>query len=80
MAGQVKARLLLEAAEQGDAALMQAIGSKSTGQAVPECLDGQVTHDAILDKFRECYEQLYNSAGTEDAMEAIKEQKQPSSV
>ena len=77
MAGQVKSKLLLEAAEQGDAELMKemkkTLGSKATGQAVPECLDGKVTHDDILDRFKECYEQLYNSAGTEDAMATIKE-------
>ena len=53
--------------------MKRTLGSKSTGQTVPESLDGKVTHETILDRFRECYEQLYNSAGTEDAMSAIKE-------
>ena len=72
-----KSERLVEAAEQGNMALIhemkRTLGSKSTGQTVPESLDGKVTHETILDRFRECYEQLYNSAGTEDAMSAIKE-------
>ena len=46
---------------------------RNCGQAVPETLDGKVTHDSILDRFRECYEELYNSAGTEHAMNIIKQ-------
>ena len=78
MAGNVKSKNLLEAAEQGNLALMvemrRTLGRKSQGQAVPEELDGKVTHDTILDCFRECYEELYNSAGSEDAMVTIKEE------
>ena len=62
MAGNVKSKNLLEAAEQGNLALMEemrrTLGRKSQGQAVPEELDGKVTHDTILDRFRECYEEL----------------------
>ena len=80
LAGTMKSRNLLEAAEHGDQALMEemkmTLGRKSQGQAVPEALDGKVTHDTILDRFRECYEELYNSAGSEDAMDNIKEQLQ----
>ena len=67
----------VEAAEQGDEALMKEMKStldkKPQGQAVPETLDGKVTHDTILDRFRECYEELYNSAGSEHAMASLKE-------
>lgn len=77
LAANIKARKLLEAAEEGNIALMKemrnTLGRKTCGQAVPETLDGKVTHDSILDRFRECYEQLYNSAGTGDAMAIIKE-------
>jgi hypothetical protein len=77
LAGTMKARKLLEAAEEGNAALMKemrnTIERKNQGQAVPESLDGKVTHDTILDRFRECYEELYNSAGTQHAMDIIKE-------
>ena len=80
MAGNLQSRNLLEAAEQGDLALMQemkkTLGRKSQGQAIPEELDGKVTHETILDRFRECYEELYNSAGSEDAMATIKEELQ----
>ena len=31
-----------------------------------------MTHDSILERFREYYEELYNSAGTEEAMDMIK--------
>ena len=77
LAGSLQARKLTAAAEEGNMALMRemraTIGSKSVGQAIPECLDGNVTHDTILERFRECYEELYNSAGTEQAMETIRE-------
>ena len=67
----------VEAAEQGDEALMKEMKStldkKPQAQAVPETLDGKVTHDTILDRFRECYEELYNSAGSEHAMASLKE-------
>ena len=48
-------------------------GSKSKGQAMPEEIDGETEPDKILEKFKEVYENLYNSAGTVDAMTAIKE-------
>ena len=77
VAANMKARKLLEAAEEGNAALMKEMRNtlerNSHGQAVPESLDGKVTHDTILDRFRECYEELYNSAGTQHAMNIIKE-------
>ena len=77
VAATMKARKLLEAAEEGNIALMKEMRNtlerKSHGQAVPESLDGKVTHDTILDRFRECYEELYNSAGTQHAMDIIKE-------
>ena len=60
----------------GDIALMaemkRILGRKDTGQTVPESLDGKVTHDTILERFKECYEELYNSAGSENAMDIMK--------
>ena len=77
MAATAKARDLAAAAEAGDIALMKelkkSLDSKTTTQSVPDCLEGKVTHDTILDKFRECHQDLYNSAGTEAAMVSIKE-------
>ena len=76
-AATARARDLLVAAECGDVQLMmelkKTLSKKSYGQSVPDCMEGKVTHDTILDRFRECYQDLYNSAGTEDAMSGIKE-------
>ena len=77
VAATMKARKLLEAAEDGNVALMKEMRNtlerNSHGQTVPNSLDGKVTHENILDRFRECYEELYNSAGTEHAMVNVKE-------
>ena len=71
-----RAEDLLAASEAGDAALMQelrkTLNKGNSGQTVPDCLEGKVTHDTILDKFKECYEDLYNSASTGEAMADIK--------
>ena len=75
-AANARAKELRGAAEAGDRdllkVLMQNIGRKKSGQSVPDNFEGKVTHETILDKFRECYEELYNSASTEEAMIAIK--------
>ena len=80
LAATIKSRKLMEAAEQGNIALMRemrnTMNRKDHGQSIPESLDGKVTHDSILERFRECYEELYNSAGTEHAMDIIKEKLQ----
>ena len=77
LAASAKAQNILDASEKGDYALMaelrKILDTKSKGQTVPESLDGKVTHDTILERFRECYEELYNSAGSEAAMTGIKE-------
>ena len=76
VASSIESRKLLEASEAGDIALMtemkRVLGRKDTGQTVPDCLDGKVTHGDILQKFKECYEELYNSAESEDATALIK--------
>ena len=41
-------------------------------QTVPDSLDGKVTPETVLERFRECYHDLFNSAGTQNAMTAIK--------
>ena len=80
IAASAKAKELSSAAEAGDVALMRelkkSLGSKDSSQSVPTCLEGKVTHETILDKFRQCYQDLYNSAGTEAAMINIKEKIQ----
>ena len=76
LSGSLQARKLLVAAEEGNIALMKemknTLGKKNLGQSIPDSLDGKVTHDSILERFRECYEELCNSAGTEQAMDMIK--------
>ena len=76
-ASTVKARELTSAAKAGDIALMKelkkSLDSKEISQSVPDCLEGKVTHETIIEKFRQCYKDLYNSAGTQAAMINIKE-------
>ena len=77
VAASAKSQDLLAASEAGDVALnkelMKTLGDKSIGQSGPDCLDGRVTHATILKRFRECYQDLYNSASSKDAMASIKE-------
>ena len=71
-----KAMDLLAASEAGDIALMEELRKSLKGkseQQVPDSLEGKVTHEDILEKIKECYEQLYNSANTDLAMNNIKE-------
>jgi hypothetical protein len=71
-----KAEILLEASEQNDIDLkeMKKIKDcKSKGQVMPEQVDGETEPDRILDKFKEVYENLYNSSETAEATNSIKE-------
>ena len=72
----IKSKELMEAAELGDINLMKdmrkTLSKKTDAQQVPDCLDGKVTHDRILERFKDYYEELYNSASTEAAMTLIK--------
>ena len=76
----LKAKDLLEASEKGDKDLMEEIrksmSKKCKDQTIPESLDGKVGFDNILEQFRVVYENLYNSAGSKDAMQGIKERLQ----
>ena len=80
LAATQKAQQLLAASEAGDKALMKeltkSLGAKQTGQAIPESVEGKVTHDGILEIFRECYSNLYNSASSMDTMAIIKNRLQ----
>ena len=70
----------MEASEEGDVALMKefnkSLYGKSTGQTVPESLEGKVTNERILEMFRDCYNDLYNSASTGECMIEIKNKLQ----
>ena len=70
----IRAEQLLEASEAGDIELMKAFkGKKGTCQTMPDSIEGKTEHHEILDKFKEVYEQLYNSAESKEAMNSIKE-------
>ena len=73
----IMAENLLEASEQSEIDLLMEMkrikGSKPKGQTIPDEIDGETEPDNILNKFKEVYEDLYNSADTSDAMIAIKE-------
>lgn len=72
----LRAASLKEAAASGDMALIaelkRNLGKPKGEQEVPESLEGEVTEDGILTKFRDLYSELYNSAGTEDEVGKIK--------
>ena len=72
----LRAEELLEASESGDIDLMAAMkvikGKKNTGQTMPDSVEGETESEKILDKFKEVYQLLYNSAGTAGAMKVIK--------
>ena len=53
--------------------LTKSLGAKQTRQAVPESVEGKVSHDDILEVFRENYSNLYNSASSLDTMAIIKD-------
>ena len=67
-----RAQSLLVAAQSGDKALLRemraVLGSKHQKQEVPDQLEGEQGHAAVLEKFRSLYSALYNSAGSEGRM------------
>ena len=75
-AANAKAEELLAASEAGDAALIyelkKSLDKKYISQRIPESLDGQTTPDSILERFRLCYQELFNSAADNLAMAEIK--------
>ena len=76
-ADNIMAENLMEAAQEGETDLLKEMkkvkGGKSIGQSMPDEIDGESDPDDILDKFREVYKTLYNSADTSEVMEVIKE-------
>ena len=68
-ANTARASSLLAAAESGDRALLAkmkgVMGRRKTSQELPGCLEGSVGETEILEKFKELYEELYNSCSTE---------------
>ena len=74
----IKSQNLIVAAESGDreflAQLKRQLPNKMKGQSIPDCVEGKVTPQSILEKFRESYQNLYNSAASETGMDRIKKQ------
>ena len=72
----IRASNLLDAASKGDANLLKEMknikGKKKQSQTLLNNVKGAEGPDEILDKFREVYQALYNSAESVDAMEFIK--------
>ena len=49
------------------------MGKKKDTQNIPECLEEEITQEGILNKFKELYKDLYNSAGTKEEIIGVKE-------
>ena len=77
LANSIRAAELKDAGAKGDYYLMQemkkTLGKKIVSEAMPESLEGEVTEDGIVGKFKQLYEALYNSCGTQDNMNIIKD-------
>ena len=72
----LSATKLIEASERGDSELLKEMknikGSKNKEQSMHESLEGKAIEDEILKKFKDVYEELYNSSESVDAMRVIK--------
>ena len=76
-ANRLEAEAMAAAAEDGNKELFvemkKHVGSKKgSGQEFPDSLEGKVTKTDIIEKFRECYEKLYNSSDKTEEMKAVK--------
>ena len=71
-----KAQSLEIAAEVWDIALInelkRSLGGPKHRQLIPSSFEGKTEPDDVLEKFKECYEDLYNSVNTVDSMKVIK--------
>ena len=75
---EIRAKNLFSASLQGDINLLKEMkkikGSKKESLDLPDTVEDANGPDEIVDKFREVYEDLYNSADTSEAMNLIKDQ------
>ena len=67
----------MTAAELGNVELIKEFQKHMTNkggkcQQVPDCFEGKVTHDDILETFKQRYEKLYNSSDTSEEMARLK--------
>ena len=76
-ANRLESEALGGAAEEGNKQLFKELRKqltrKGSGQAVPDSLEGAVTKPDIIDKFRECYQQMYNCTDRSQQLEDIKD-------
>ena len=74
----IRAQRLLEAAESGSADLLREMkkvrGSKKMSHDLPDEVAGACGQSNIVEKFCEVYEELYNSAGSTEVLNSLKEQ------
>ena len=77
LANAIRAQELSVAAAKGDLELLEemkkSLDKKSGWATMQNSLEGVVGEAEIVDKFKELYETLYNSCGTENAMSVIKQ-------
>ena len=75
-ADRLRSEALGAAAEAGNKELFKEMKHhlfrKGGGQDCPDSLEGKVTHEDILEKFRECYSALFNRADRSNEMEVVK--------
>jgi hypothetical protein len=75
-----QARALFGAAMDGDICLMKEMKRMRTGKGpmdqLPDTVEGATGNQEIANKFREVYETLYNSAGSEAEMERLQQRIQ----
>ena len=75
LAKKLESQTLGEAAASGNLALFKEMKKylfkTQSGQTFPDKLEGKVSQPDIIEKFKECYEALYNSADTRDEMLSI---------
>ena len=76
MSNNIRARKLMDASQSGDVDLLKEMkkikGGKKTNVNLPECVEDAMGQDEIVEKFKEVYSALYNSAESSIAMEEIK--------
>ena len=74
----IRAQKLLEASESGSSDLLNEMkkvkGSKKFRHDLPDEVAGASGEPNIVEKFCEVYEELYNSSGSSEALQEIKEQ------
>ena len=72
----IRAQKLLEASETSSVDLLLEMkkikGSKKMNHELPDDVGGSHGEASIVEKFCEVYEELYNSSGSDEALEAIK--------